>query len=256
MILTELIRKFNYPFTLSAFFFRIVKTFFTEFGQGKRIIRRVIVQQIYFTAVEILLLLGVIGVIFGALVIIQSLAQLSRVGSTEAIGEFLVVIVIRELGPLITAVIVILYSGTALATEVGYMTVLGDMRSLIMRGIDPVHFVAVPRLIGITIAMICLLIYFDVIALLGGFFVSWMLTGAPFYTFIMSVASSIGGSDIIIGFIKIIFFAAIIVVISIYRGFQVGGVITRLPRAISKSSLDCFLSLLIVDFIISGIFYL
>jgi phospholipid/cholesterol/gamma-HCH transport system permease protein len=153
-------------------------------------------------------------------------------------------------------VIVILYSGTAMATEVGYMTVLGDIRALIMRGIDPVHFVAVPRLIATTIAMVCLLIYFDVIALLGGFVVSWMLTGVPFYTFIMSVAASIGGSDIIIGFIKIIFFAAIIVVISTYRGFQVGGIITRLPRAISKSSLDCFLALLIVDFIISGIFYL
>ena len=256
MIIASVFKKFYYPFLLSAFFYRILKTIFIKAGQGRSIIRKTIVRQIYFTAVEVLLLLGIIGVIFGALVIIQILAQLSRVGISEALGQFLVVIVIRELGPLIAAVIVILYSGTAMATEVGYMTVLGDIRAITMRGIDPIHFVAVPRLIGIIIAMVCLLIYFDVVALLGGFIVSWLLTGIPFYTFIMGVASSIGASDIIIGFIKAIFFAAIIVVICLYRGFQVGGEITRLPRAISKSAMDCFLGLLIVDLIISGIFYL
>jgi phospholipid/cholesterol/gamma-HCH transport system permease protein len=249
MIITSVFKKFDYPFLLSAFFYRILKTIFIKAGQGRRVIRKTIVQQIYFTAVEVLLLLGIIGVIFGALVIIQILAQLSRVGISEALGQFLVVIVIRELGPLIAAVIVILYSGTAMATEVGYMTVLGDIRAITMRGIDPIHLVAVPRLIGTTIAMVCLLIYFDVVALLGGFIVSWLLTGIPFYTFIMGVAASIGASDII-------FFAAIIVVICLYRGFQVGGEITRLPRAISKSAMDCFLGLLIIDLIISGIFYL
>ncbi|MBW1857030.1 MAG: ABC transporter permease [Deltaproteobacteria bacterium] len=256
MIIASFFKKLDYPFLLSAFFYRILKTIFIKAGQGRRVIRKTIVKQIYFTAVEVLLLLGIIGVIFGALVIIQILAQLSRVGISEALGQFLVVIVIRELGPLIAAVIVILYTGTAMATEVGYMTVLGDIRAITMRGIDPIHFVAVPRLIGTTIAMVCLLIYFDVVALLGGFIVSWLLTGIPFYTFIMGVAASIGASDIIIGFIKAIFFAAIIVVICLYRGFQVGGEITRLPRAISKSAMDCFLGLLIVDLIISGIFYL
>jgi len=256
MIIASVLKKFDYPFVLSAFFYRILKTILTKAGKGHRIIRKIIAQQIYFTAIEVLLLLGVIGVIFGALVIIQILAQLSRVGISEALGQFLVVIVIRELGPLIAAVIVILYSGTAMATEVGYMTVLGDIRAITMRGIDPIHFVAVPRLIGTTIAMVSLLIYFDVVALLGGFIVSWLLTGIPFYTFIMGVAASIEASDIIIGFIKAIFFAIIIVVICLYRGFQVGGEITRLPRAISKSALDCFLALLVVNLIISGIFYL
>jgi phospholipid/cholesterol/gamma-HCH transport system permease protein len=256
MVITSFFKKFDYPFLLSAFFYRILKTVFTKAGQGRRVIRKIIIQQIYFTAVEILLLLGIIGVIFGALVIIQIMAQLTRVGISEALGQFLVVIVIRELGPLIAAVIVILYSGTAMATEVGYMTVLGDIRAITMRGIDPIHLVAVPRLIGTTIAMVCLLIYFDVVALLGGFIVSWLLTGIPFYTFIMGVAASIGASDIIIGFIKAIFFAAIIVVICLYRGFQVGGEITKLPRAISKSAMDCFLALLIINLIISGIFYL
>ncbi len=256
MIIASFFKKLDYPFLLSAFFYRILKTIFIKAGQGRSIIRKTIVQQIYFTAVEVLLLLGIIGVIFGALVIIQILAQLSRVGSSEALGQFLVVIVIRELGPLIAAVIVILYAGTAMATEVGYMTVLGDIRAITMRGIDPIHLVAVPRLIGTTIAMVCLLIYLDVVALLGGFIVSWLLTGIPFYTFIMGVAVSIGASDIIIGFIKAIFFAAIIVVICLYRGFQVGGEITKLPHAISKSAMDCFLGLLIIDLIISGIFYL
>lgn len=256
MPVTSVIGKLDYPLVLSAFFSRIVKTLIVRAGQGRSIITRVILEQIYFTAVEVLLLLGIIGVIFGALVIIQSLAQLSRVGISEALGQFLVVVIIRELGPIVAAVIVILHSGTAIATEVGYMTVLGDIRALTMRGIDPLHFVAVPRFLGITIAMISLLIYFDVVAVLGGFIVCWLLTGIPFYSFIVGLAASIGGSDIIIGFIKAIFFAAIVVVICLYRGFQVGGEITRLPVAISRSAVECFLFLLVADLIISGVFYL
>jgi phospholipid/cholesterol/gamma-HCH transport system permease protein len=256
MILDAIMTRIGYPLHLSAFFYRILKTFVTKIGKGHIIIRRIIVYQIYFSAVEILLLLGVIGIIFGALVIIQSLAQLSKIGDSEALGQFLVVIIIRELGPMITAILVILHSGTAIATEVGYMTVLGDMRAVTMRGIDPVHFVAVPRLIGLTIGMVSLLIYFDVVALLGGFLVSWFITGIPFYNFIISVATAIGGDDIIIGFLKAIFFAVIIAVICIFRGFQVGGKITKLPVAISKSAIECFLFILIVDIIISAIFYL
>ena len=237
MVVSWATKKFGYPFILCALFYRICITIFKRLRHGRKMIRKIVVEQIYFTAVELLLLLGVIGVIFGALVIIQSYAQLSRVGISEALGQFLVVIIIRELGPMIAGVIVIFHSGTAMATEIGYMTVLGDIRAITMRGIDPIHLLAVPRLIGITIAMVCLLIYFDVVALLGGFIVSWLLTDVPFYAFIVGVAASIGGSDIIIGFIKAIFFAAIIVVVSVYRGFQVGGEITRLPRAISKSAL-------------------
>jgi phospholipid/cholesterol/gamma-HCH transport system permease protein len=256
MILETAIKKITYPLILSAFFYRILKTFFLKIGKGHIVIRKIIIHQIYFAAVEVLLLLGTIGIIFGALVIIQSLAQLSKVGGSEALGQFLVVIIIRELGPMITAIIVILHSGTAIATEVGYMTVLGDIRAISMRGIDPIHFVAVPRLIGLTIGMVSLLIYFDVVALLGGFLVSWFITEIPFYNFIMSVATTIGGADIIIGFIKAVFFAVIIVVISIFRGFQVEGKITKLPVAISKSAIECFLFILIVDIIISAIFYL
>lgn len=256
MILDAITTKFGYPLLLSAFFYRILKTLVAKIGKGHIIIRRIIIHQIYFSAVEIMLLLGVIGIIFGALVIIQSLAQLSKVGDSEALGQFLVVIIIRELGPMITAIIVILHSGTAVATEVGYMTVLGDIRAITMRGIDPIHFVAVPRLIGLIIGMVTLLIYFDVVALFGGFLVSWFITGVPFYNFIIGVATSIGGDDIIIGFLKAVFFAAIIVVICIFRGFQVEGKITKLPVAISKSAIECFLFILIVDIIISAIFYL
>jgi phospholipid/cholesterol/gamma-HCH transport system permease protein len=255
-MINTLIKKITYPLILSAFFYRILKTLFLKIGKGHVVIKKIIIHQIYFCAVEILLLLGFIGIIFGALVIIQSLAQLSKVGDSEALGQFLVVIIIRELGPMITAIIVILHSGTAIATEVGYMTVLGDIRAITMRGIDPIHFVAVPRLIGLVIGMVSLLIYFDVVALLGGFLVSRFITGIPFYNFIISVATVIRGDDIIIGFMKAVFFAAIIVVICIFRGFQVEGKITKLPVAISRSAIECFFFILIVDIIISAIFYL
>jgi len=246
------LERLTYPFLISALLLRIIITFITHFNRGRRLIRRTVVQQIYFTGLEALVLIIAVGL----LVILESLAQLEKVGSEEVIGSLLVIVVIRELGPLITSVVVILRSGTAISIELGYMQVLKEIQTLRMLGINPFHLIAVPRLIGMIISLICLFMIFDIVAILGGAIAAWLLTEIPLLSLLDTVAKAITEVDIIVGLVKVIFFGAIIAIVSVFRGFSVHESITEVPPAASKSAVECFLLCLIFNVILSGIFYI
>ena len=248
--------KLTYPFLLSALFFRIFMTFLTHFGKGRRMIRRNVIQQIYLTGVQSLALIVAVGLLLGTIVILQSVSQLEIVGSEEVVGSLLVVVIIRELGPLITAVVVILRSGTAISIELGYMKVLKEIQTLRMLGINPIHLIAVPRLMGLIISLISLFVIFDLVAILGGTVDAWILTGMPISSLLDNVAKAITEMDIIVGLVKVIFFGAIITLVSVFRGLSVGESITEVPPATSKSAVECFLLCLIFNVLLSGIFYI
>jgi len=84
------------------------------------------------------------------------------------IGKTMVLLIIRELGPGITTLLVILRSATSIAIETGYMKVFHEIDTIEMAGIDPIRMICLPRLIGITTAIICLFIIFDLVSILGG----------------------------------------------------------------------------------------
>jgi phospholipid/cholesterol/gamma-HCH transport system permease protein len=248
--------KFHYPFLLSGLFLRILMTSIVHLGQGRRMIRKHVVQQIYFTGLEALVLIAVVGLLLGTLVIVQSAAQLERVGGDEVLGSLLVIVVIRELGPLVTAIVVILRSGTAVSIELGYMNVLKEIHTLRMQGINPLHLIAIPRLIGMVVSLICLFLIFDIVAILGGAIDAWVLMGIPLSNFLDNVAKAITGADIVVGLVKVVFFGFIISLISVYRGLSVRESITEVPPAASKSAVECFLICLIFNVMVSGIFYI
>jgi len=248
--------KLDYPFLLSALFFRSLIIFITHFKSGRRMIRGFVVQQIYYTGLEALALIVAVGLLLGTLVIVESAAQLERVGGEEVIGSLLVIIIIRELGPLVTAVVVILRSGTAISIELGYMKVLKEIQTLSMQGINPLHLIAIPRLIGMIISLICLFVIFDIVAILGGAIDAWVLKEIPLSNFLNTVAKAITGADIIVGLIKVVFFGAIISLISVFRGLSVRESITEVPPAVSRSAVECFLHCLIFNVMVSGIFYI
>lgn len=248
--------KLNYPFLLSALFLQILITFIVHIRSGKRLLRTSVVQQIYFTGLEGLALVVAVGLLLGTLVIVESATQLEKVGGEEVIGSLLVIIIIRELGPLVTAVIVILRSSTAISIELGYMKVLKEIQTLKMQGIDPLHFIVIPRLIGIVISLVCFFVIFDIVAILGGAINAWVLQGISFPNFLNSVARSITGVDIIVGLLKVVFFGAIISLVSVFRGFSVREAITEVPPAASKSAVESFLFCLVFNVMVSGIFYI
>ena len=124
--------------------------------QGRGEAFRVITRQILFTGVDALPVVSAIALMIGLIIITQAGTQLPKVGAGDMVGNIIVVVVIRELGPLLTAFIVVGRSGTAITTELGNMKVGQEVTALELMGISVARFIVMPRLVGMILAMICL----------------------------------------------------------------------------------------------------
>jgi phospholipid/cholesterol/gamma-HCH transport system permease protein len=136
------------------------------------------------------------------------------------------------------------------------MSVLHEIESIEMAGVDPMWIICLPRLVGITSAVICLFIVFDLVSILGGYAVVWSITYLPVDNFFQQIAKAITGVDIAVGMVKAVCFGFIITVTSLSRGFEIKKQITDIPVGTSKAAVESAVYCLISNVIISGIFYL
>jgi phospholipid/cholesterol/gamma-HCH transport system permease protein len=218
---------------------------------GRVLIRRVIVEQVYFTAVQALPVIIPVALIIGTMMIIQ----FSQLSGQVDLGKLVVLLILREIGPLITAIIVILRSATAVTIEMSYMNVLNEIDALEMAGIDPLHALCFPRLVGITSAIVSLILVFDLMAIIGGYAIVKGVTILPVEGFFQQIAKGVVGSDITVGILKGIFFGVTITVTCLYHGLSRKSQITQVPVATSRAAVDCFFYCLVINIFISFIFY-
>ena len=250
------LQKLSRLVDILGFFVVCLKTTLRYRHTGQRLMARTFIQQIYFTGVQSLELICLIALLVGGLVVIQGISQLTRVGSRNVLASLLTVVIIREVGPLLTAVVVTLRSGSAIAIEMGYMTVLREIESLEMQGIDPLHFLTLPRLVGVTVSVICLIVFFNIVSIFGGFVVAWTLVDVPFWALFSDLAREVNGIDIIVGSVKAFVFGLTIALVCMYHGFRTGEAITNIPPQVSRALVDCFMLCVFFNVLISALFYL
>ncbi len=246
------IGSINHILDLFAFAYRILALAILRPKSGRTLIARVIVQQLYFTAVQALPVIVPIALLIGTAVIIQ----FAKLSGQYDFGRVSVLLIVREIGPIVTAMMVILRSATAVTIEVSYMRVLHELDAMEMNGLDPIRVVCVPRLVGITSALVGLFIVFDLVSIMGGYALVWVSRYVPVGNFLHQIAKAITVSDIAVGLIKAITFGIIITVTCLYRGFEMKRQITEVPVATSRSAVECFLYCLVVNGFISIVFYL
>ncbi|MEJ2154223.1 MAG: ABC transporter permease [Desulfobacteraceae bacterium] len=246
------IGSINHILDLFAFAFRILALAITRPKSGRTLITRVIVQQLYFTAVQALPVIVPIALLIGSAVIIQ----FAKLSGQYDFARISVLLIVREIGPIVTAMMVILRSATAVTIEVSYMRVLHELDAMEMNGLDPVRIVCVPRLVGITSALLGLFIVFDLVSIMGGYTLVWLTRYVPAGNFLQQIAKAITVSDIAVGIIKAMMFGVTITVTCLYRGFEMKRRITEIPVATSRSAVECFLYCLVINAFISIIFYL
>ncbi len=191
-------------------------------------------RQILYTGVEAMWLVAVIAFICGVTIVLQATTTMPQFGATEYFGNILVAAVVRELGPFFTSLVVIGRSGAALAAHVGTMRVNKEIDALEMMGIDPVHFVAVPALLGMTISMVCLNWYFDIVAIVGGLVVANLTVRIPFWIFIGKVIDALSWVDIVLSSSKALAFGSVIAIVSCRHGLAVAN-IRAVPQAAIKA---------------------
>lgn len=126
---------------------------------------RSVVTQIRFTAVAALPLVAVIAVAIGIVVLVEANAAAVALGATDTLARILATIVVREAGPLLAAFLVLARSGTAIAAEVATSRVLGEAEALEALGVNPMHYIVLPRVVGAAISVACLTLFFNAIVL-------------------------------------------------------------------------------------------
>ncbi|MBF0117299.1 MAG: ABC transporter permease [Desulfobacterales bacterium] len=238
-------------FDLFIFGCKIISGFLDSSKDGKALVHQIAIEQIYFTAVQALYIIITIALIVGSLVI----WQFEKIAGQYDAGRAVIILVIKELGPIITAIIIILRSATAVTVEISYMNILNEIDAIEMLGIDPIRVICIPRFIGITSAVVCLIIVFDIAAILGGYFIVWIMGYIQASDFLWQIVKAITVKDIVSVVVKGVCFGIIITLISMFHGLKSKRQITDIPIKTSKASIDCFFACIIINLVVSVVFY-
>jgi len=248
--------KLHYYLDLSTLLYLAFKEIVAEREKGFSLVLEITLRQIYFTGVEALKVVTLVSLALGTIVIVEVGSQMALMGGVPFISTILVVVIIRELGPLLTAIIVIGRSGTAIAAELGNMIVAHELEAIRVMGINPVYFIVTPRIIGVTIAVICLTIYFNAVALLGGFVVSKLILPADLPVFLRELMVSLTVTDLVLAILKSAAFGLLIALTCTYHGLTVRYSSIEVPQVATRGVVSAILSIVIFNVLLTLLFYL
>lgn len=206
---------------LGAFTLITLGVLVTKFGVARRVMRPLIREQLSRSGVRLLGMTMFVATALGLVVIGQTVSLLSRVNADQFLGTVMVTVVVRELGPLLTALIVLSRTGTAHVIELGTARALGDVEALEALGIDPVHYLVVPRVIGMALSVFALTIYLVLGALLSGYLWAF-LQDVPLRpgAYFEQLAASLRVLDFVVLAAKSALFGATIALVTCYHGLS------------------------------------
>ncbi|OQA27960.1 MAG: putative phospholipid ABC transporter permease protein MlaE [Verrucomicrobia bacterium ADurb.Bin345] len=222
-----------------------------------RTVRNVFVRQVLFTGYEASRFISLLAVMVGISVVVQMQVWLARVGQTGLLGPVLVMVIVRELGPLLVNFIVLGRSGTAVATELGNMKIAGEVNVLDSQGLDPFIYLVVPRVLGMAISVFCLTIIFVIVSFLSGYLIG-LLLGAnpgPFVLFVESVFRAVRPADVASVLVKTFVPGALTGAICCMEGLSVSTSMTEVPQVTTRAVVRSVGALFVVSAVMSILTY-
>lgn len=240
---------------ICALFYRLLVGGFTG-PACLRLFFREFVRQVYYTAIRGSSILIFTSLILGMLVIVHATQQLVQVQGEDFVGKLLVIIMVREVGPVWAAFFVLLHSGGAITVEVGTMSVHREVQALQMMGIDPHRFIGVPRFWGVTVSLLSLYILSVFAAIIGGYLFAQAFAEIFWGKFWLSFINALQWTDLSLGFAKIIIFGMLIATVSVYFGFSAEDSMARVAKNTSQTAIWSLVLIGIVDMLLTAAYYL
>ena len=178
-----------------------------------------IIQQIYYIGAKTMDIVALVALFTGMVLGLQLYYTLVKFGSVGALGSAIALTLIRELGPVLTAIMITARAGSAMTAEIGIQRISEQIDALYTMRINPLSYLISPRIAAAVISFPLLTAIFDLIGIFGGFFTGVLLAGADPGTYFYRVQSSVELSDITGGFVKSLVFAVIVVTVCCYHGY-------------------------------------
>lgn len=232
-------------------------SYFTFIGpfQGRHSRVQKAVSQAMEAGVRALPILSLITFFIGLILALQAAYELKRFGAMSFVASAVALSMTRELGPLITAVIVIGRSGSAFAAEIGTMKVTEEIDALETMAIDPVDFLVAPKFVAMIVMLPCLTIWANFMGILGGSLFGVLKADFTFQRYISASLEALFLRDVVTGLIKSFMFGVTITAVGCLEGFNTGGGAEQVGRSTTKAVVVSIFLVILVDLVFTLLFF-
>ena len=214
-----------------------------------------LIDQMIFIGVDSFYVVGLTGLFTGMVLSLQSYYAAKIVGVTYMIGPTVALSMLRELGPVLTALMITARCGSSMASEIGTMKVTEQIDALEVMAVDPYYFLSVPRVLAAMLMLPVMAVLCSLIGIIGGYIVYVYFLGLNHVTYIEKIYQYVKLSDIYNGLLKAVFFGAILSIISTYKGFQTSGGAKGVGKFTTQAVVLSSVYILFADYILTSILF-
>jgi phospholipid/cholesterol/gamma-HCH transport system permease protein len=231
---------------LGAFSLITLGVILKKLGKAPDTVHPRIRQEVSRAGVSLMAMFFFVAIALGFLVVGQTVSALAKVGATDYLGSTMVIVIVRELGPLLTAVLVLARVGTAHVIELGTARALGEVEALEAMGIDPVHYLIMPRVIGMALGIFSLTVYLILGALASGYLFAF-LQDVPLKPgdYLKQITGALNWLDFVLLALKTVAFGFFIAIVTCYHGLaqplRLEDVSRVAVRAVTQGVMACVL---------------
>jgi phospholipid/cholesterol/gamma-HCH transport system permease protein len=214
-----------------------------------------LVSQIVRVGVRSIFIISLVSGCVGLILVLQMAPPLEQFGQKELVANITGVAILRELGPLIAAIVLTGFAGAAIAAEIGTMVVGEEIEALEAHALNPVRFLVVPRVIATVISMTALAIIADVVAVTCGMLMAVVGLGIPYEKYVSNTLDQVKAVDFYTGIGKATVFGLLIGIIACTNGLRVTGGAAGVGKATTGTVVQSVVSIIVADLVFTAIFY-
>lgn len=229
-------------------------TLFIPWALDKRS-RHELFYQLYLTGIKSLGVITVVAAFTGMILALQTGLELRRFGLQQNIGTAVTVVMLREMGPFMTALIIAASVGSAIAAQIGTMVVSEEVSALEIMSINPVRFLVLPRLLALAIMMPMLTVYTNILGIVGGAVIGATQLQVSFQAYFDNAQLYAQNKDLYVGLLKAFVFGVVIATTACHQGFSTSEGAVGVGQATRRTVIISFLVILVLGYMLTRVFY-
>jgi phospholipid/cholesterol/gamma-HCH transport system permease protein len=245
---------FAYTGGLAQLFYRSVLTLFASPLKRGRSLERAI-HQAKLGGVGAIPIISLIAFFIGVILALQGAYELRTLGAMQLVASLVAISITRELGPLITAIVVIGRSGSAFAAEIATMRVTEELDALETMALNPVTFLVAPKFLAMALMLPCLVIWADLMGVLGGSFFGVLGANFTFASYMTATRDALVLRDVLTGLVKSVVFGLVITAVGCQEGFSTGPGAEEVGKSTTRAVVISIFVVVVVDLVFTALFY-
>jgi phospholipid/cholesterol/gamma-HCH transport system permease protein len=230
-------------------------TFRGLFSRSVKLGRASLADQMVRVGVRSIGIVVLVQMFIGCILALQLAPTLESYGQLQMVANVVAIAVVRELGPLITAIVLSGFAGASIAAEIGAMVESEEIKALRAHAINPIRFLIVPRVLATTLMIVGLAVIVDVVGVIGGFLTSWAALGITTETYFQQTQAALVTKDFITGLVKAGVFGALVSLIACHAGLNVRGGAVGVGNATTATVVRSIVAIIGMDAVFTAIFY-